>query len=350
MFQGAPFAAPCLHQQPIRRQIVISLCMTAILGFARDANAQTTSTLYSITAGNGCGGPGWSGAASSGQAVCSEAEAFAQSAQPGCSVPGTFSSAIYTGTTGGGTCALSCTNQNGGNCGGSLPVTAATTAISPKDVGTPPIPQVKVGDPLVTSIGNKIQEDVDYQAPGGSTALQFVRYYNSAAIGSAASNFAQGWMHNYAASINTISATSVAVTRADGKAITFSLVGSVWTPDADVTDTLVQVKSGSTVTGWRYNVAANDSLETYDAYGNLSSIAYRDGTLVTMSYATGTGAPSFPGQLLSVTDSFGRKLTFGYVNNFIHTMTDPNGGIYTYAYGPAGTNVLSSVTYPDTFF
>lgn len=157
-------------------------------------------------------------------------------------------------------------------------------------------------------------------------------------------------MHNYAASVNTISSTAVAVTRPDGKAITFNLVGSIWTPDADISDTLVQLKSGSTVTGWQYSNAANDSLETYDSLGNLSSIANREGTVLTLTYATGTGAPTFPAQLLSVTDSFGRKISFGYVNNFIHTMTDANGGIYSYSYStPPSPNVLSSVTYPDTF-
>ena len=92
----------------------------------------------------------------------------------------------------------------------------------------------------------------------------------------------------------------------------------------------------------------SDSLETYDAYGNLLSIAYREGTTVTMTYATGAGAPTFPGQLVSVADSFGRKITFGYLNNLIQTMTGPNGDVYTYAVGQA-SNVLTSVTYPDTY-
>jgi YD repeat-containing protein len=322
----------------------LGICLLALI---TSTLAQTT-TVYSISATSGCGGGSWSGSASSGQAVCSEVEGFAQSVQPSCSVPGTFSSAIYTGNTSGGLCALSCTNQNGQNCGGTLPVTAATTPISPKDAGSPPNPDAVAGDPIVMSIGNKIQSAVDYQAPGPN-ALQFTRYYNSATIASSAANFGQGWMHNYAASINTISSTAVAVSRPDGKAITFNLVGSTWTPDADVSDRLVELLNGSTVTGWQYTNAANDSLETYDAYGNLSSIAYREGTVVSMTYATGTGAPTFPGQLLSVTDSFGRKISFSYVNDFIHTMTDANGGIYTYAYGALGTGVLSSVTYPDTF-
>src|SRR5450631_1307047 len=157
---------------------------------------------------------------------------------------------------------------------------------------------------------------------------------------------ATGWMHNYATAVNTISTTSAAVTRPDGKVFTFNLVSGTWTPDADITDKLVQLLAGSTVIGWQYANAGNDSLETYDAYGNLSSIAYREGTGVTMTYAAGSGAPTSPGQLLSVTDSFGKSLTFGYVNNILHTMTDPSGGVYTYA---LGSLVLSSVTFPDTF-
>ena len=231
-----------------------------------------------------------------------------------------------------------------------LSLYAHLVTISSKDAGAPPpVPEASIGDPISLSIANKIQSAVDYQALGPN-ALQFVRYYNSASIASSAGNFAQSWMHNYAAFIHAISSMAVAVARPDGKTFTFNLVGNTWTPDADVSDTLVQLTSGSTVTGWQYRVAANDSLETYDAYGNLSSIAYREGTLLTLTYATGNGAPTFPAQLLNVTDSFGRKISFGYSNNLISTMTDPNGGAYSYALSTTGgATVLSSVTYPDTY-
>jgi RHS repeat-associated protein len=224
---------------------------------------------------------------------------------------------------------------------------SASCPVSPKDVGKASNPDAVVGDPIVMSIGNKVQTDIDYQVPGAN-ALQFMRVYNSAPIAGAAANFAVAWMHNYATSVNTISATSVAVTRPDGKVFTFNLMSGTWTPDADISDKLVQLLNGSTVIGWQYTNAANDSLEAYDAYGNLASIAYREGAAVTMTYATGSGAPTFPGQLLSVTDSFGKSLTFGYVNNILHTMTDPNGGVYTYTLGSSSA-LLSSVTYPDAF-
>jgi len=217
---------------------------------------------------------------------------------------------------------------------------------SPKDVGKASNQDAVTGDPIVMSIGNKVQADTDYQAPGPN-GLQFTRVYNSAPIAGAASNFAIGWMHNYATYINTISATAVAVTRPDGKIFTFYLGSGTWTADTDVNDKLVQLLSGSTVIGWQYTNAADDSLETYDAYGNLSSIAYREGTVVSMTYATGGTALTFPGQLLSVTDSFGNALTFSYANNVLHTMTDPNGVVYTYSLGRSSQ--LSSVSYPDTF-
>jgi RHS repeat-associated protein len=229
----------------------------------------------------------------------------------------------------------------------SILVSASTCPVSPKDVGKASNQDAVVGDPIVMSVGNKVQADTDYQAPGPN-ALQFVRVYNSAPIAGVAANFGVSWMHNYATAVNMISTTSVAVTRPDGKEFTFNLISGTWTADADVNDKLVQQLSGSTVTGWQYTNADNDSLETYDAYGNLLSIAYREGNTVTMTYATGSGAPTFPGQLLSVTDSFGKSLTFGYVNNVLHTMTDPNGGVYTYSLGSSSA-VLSSVTYPDTY-
>ncbi len=204
------------------------------------------------------------------------------------------------------------------------PPPASCPAVSPKDAGSS-CALGMCGDPVVMSIGNKIHTSTDYQAPG-LNALQFVRVYNSRGIAGAAANFQSGWMNNYATSITPISASAVAATRPDGKVFTFYLENGVWTADADVSDTLVPLLSGSTVIGWQYTNAANDSLETYDAYGNLSSIAYREGTLVTLTYATGSGAPTFPGQLLSVTDSFGKSLTFSYLNNYAEHDDRPGGG------------------------
>ena len=338
----------------LRKTLSWAVCVFC-LGFTISVSAQTP--VYSTgTPGTTCGtNPSWYGSAPSGQEVCDELAAWVTTQEPTCAVPGVISSSTFSGGVTGGSCAIVCQNQTGGNCSSTLPVTVSTSAISTEDLGTPPpaTPPVTAGDPLILSIGNKLQTAVDYQAPGPN-ALQFVRYYNSVIIGSSAANFALGWMHNYAATINTIasaggSVTAVSVTRGDGKAYTFNQVSGIWTPNVEVNDKLVQLFTGPTVTGWQYTNATNDSLETYDAYGNLLSIAYREGTTVTLTYAVGSGAPVFPGQLLSVTDSFGRTLSFTYLNNILHTMKDPAGGLYTYSLGALGSSVLSSVTYPDTY-
>ena len=217
------------------------------------------------------------------------------------------------------------------------------TPISPKDAGCFHPQEKGCGDPIAMHIGNKTLPESDFTTLGDNS-LHFARFFNSTPVASAAAAFAMGWMHDYAMAIYPISSSSVSVSRPDGKSFTFNLLGGMWTPDADVSDTLVQLTSGATVTGWRYTNANDDSLETYDAYGNLVSIAYREGTGVTLTYATGGAAQTFPGQLLKVVDSFGRSLTFSSASNSI-TMTNPAGGVYTYAMGALGQ--LSSVTYPD---
>jgi len=230
-------------------------------------------------------------------------------------------------------------DQFGGPIIGAVFVYGAASPSSRKDVGNA---CPSCGDPIVMAIGNKILEDKDFIA-GGESPLRFTRFYNSSPVALSSSLF-QGWAHSYSASVNTNSSTSVFVTRADGKAYTFNLTNGVWISDLDVNDTLTQLTSGGNVTGWQYNNANDDSLETYDAYGNLSSIVYRDGKLVALTYATGGSASTFPAQLMSVADNFGNALTFSSSSNPL-TMTDPNGERYAYMLG--GSEELSSVTYPD---
>jgi RHS repeat-associated protein len=193
------------------------------------------------------------------------------------------------------------------------------------------------------TIGNKILEEIDFTA-GGESPLRFARFYNSAQVAATNPNFASSWMHTYSMNINSNSTVAL-VSRPDGKAYSFNLVNGVWTPDADVSDTLVQLSSGGTVMGWQYTNAYDDSLETYDSFGNLSTVTYRNGKYVTLAYVTGGSAPTFPAPLLSVTDSFGNKLSFTSTSSAL-TMTDPKGEAYTYGLG--GFNQLSSATYPDT--
>jgi RHS repeat-associated protein len=196
-------------------------------------------------------------------------------------------------------------------------------------------------------IGNKILQEPDFVA-AGTNALKFSRFYNSTRVASSASGFAQNWMHTYAAYLTSTSPTSVEASRPDGKTFTFNLIGAAWVSDADVNDKLQQISSGGVVTGWQYTNALDDSLETYDALGNLTSIAYREGTGVTLTYAT-PGQPTYLANLKTVTDSFGHQLVFqSNVSPSLQsalTVKTPNGEIYTYTRGV--NNELLSVGYPD---
>ncbi|MDP2027588.1 RHS repeat-associated core domain-containing protein [Sulfuriferula sp.] len=128
--------------------------------------------------------------------------------------------------------------------------------------------------------------------------------------------------------------------RPDGGTLYFNLANGSWLPEADIPDTLTQLTNTSgTVTGWRYTAAADDSVELYNAGGQLQSITDRAGLTQTLAYDPN-------GHLISVTDATGRQLTFTYdTSNRMATMTDPAGGLYHYAYD--ASNNLSSVTYPD---
>ena len=234
-----------------------------------------------------------------------------------------------------------------GNARGSFTMRLLGVGSSPKDVGENCL---KCGDPITPAISNKIITETDYVAPGPNS-IRFVRYYNSASVANSAAYFGPQWSHNFSKSV-TVAAKSgptgatvaVAVTREDGKSFIFTLSGSKWVSDTDVTDTLVPLTSGSTITGWQYTNASDDSLESYDAYGNLSTIAYREGTTLTLDYEP--GAVNFPKRLANVTDSYGRNISFGYTNSFITSMIDSDGGSYGYTVSGA-FNTLTQVTYPD---
>lgn len=198
-------------------------------------------------------------------------------------------------------------------------------------------------NPINTAVGNKIQVETDYLG-SGPFPLQFVRTYNSK-LGVRGSLDAS-WRHSYDRALQPIGSDRVMVTRPNGQSYAFRLSGSVWAPDSDIYDRLIQ-----TASGWELKTP-EDILETYDASGKLLSIANRAGLIQTMGYfASGPNT----GLLETVTDPFGQTLTFTYTGSSndslkrVATMTNSAGGVYLYGYdsNPA-MDRLVSVTYPDT--
>jgi RHS repeat-associated protein len=196
-----------------------------------------------------------------------------------------------------------------------------------------------VADPIRLAIGNLFEEVTDF-ATAGINPLEFSRSYNSVAdTNSVAVTFGRNWRSTYDRYLR-ISAGSVVAERADGQELIFSSNGANWVSDSDTDLQLLQTGSVWTLTG------TDDTIEVYTGSVRealLLSIQMRDGYMQTMAY-------NGSGQLLSVTDSFNRQLQFTYQNNFLQTVTAPNGLVISYGYGSSGTapgvlDRLESVTY-----
>jgi RHS repeat-associated protein len=188
-----------------------------------------------------------------------------------------------------------------------------------------------VGNPINAGTGNKVQTETDYVG-GVSTGLRLDRVYNSQSI--AAGIFGTNWRSTYERSLTPESGTTVLANRADGRVEMFTNASGTWTAKPDITDRL-----GQTASGWQLT-AADDSVETYNAAGQLISITTRSGLVTSLGY-------NASGQLSSITGPFQSTLGLTYnAAGQVSEMTAPDGGTYQYSYDGNGNPV--SVQYPDT--
>lgn len=147
-------------------------------------------------------------------------------------------------------------------------------------------------------------------------------------------------------------ATEVNAFRGDGKAITFTLTGGSYVPEADIVDSLVAVGGG-----FRYTDMRERQIETYNAGGQLTRVDRADGRSFTFTYTTAASAVApDAGYLLAVTDNDGRKISFEYempLGDQVFTATrgriarviGPDGRILAMAYD-ANSNLVR-LTWPD---
>jgi RHS repeat-associated protein len=208
------------------------------------------------------------------------------------------------------------------------------------------------GDPVDASNGNLYESETDY-AGAGSDSIKFVRSYNlwnltyEATTGQ--SQYLGGaWSATYFQYLSPVSVTDSTTTyntvyayRPDGRVLAFNEYNSVYSPDGDVADSLVQTSNG-----WSYQTA-DDTIETYNAAGQLLSVARRGQAPVTVNYATGSGPGDPP---VSVSDAFGHTLQFSYSAGSydvlqLASITDPAGHTITYTHNGAGQ--LTAVTQTD---
>jgi YD repeat-containing protein len=211
------------------------------------------------------------------------------------------------------------------------------TAVNALKNNGKPCPSLSCGNPINIGVGNKYQPESDYQG-AGDFPLVFERVYNSSTTNSFALGLGSHWLHSYERSIaKSSSATYATAYREDGKAYTFTLVGSNWLPVVDVNLQLIPTSNPS---GWQLTLE-DGSVETYDTHGKLQSIKNRAGATHTLSYDTN-------GHLVTITHSNGRSLSLSYDSYFrVASLQDSAGGRYQYGYDKAINGNLVSVTYPD---
>ncbi len=198
-----------------------------------------------------------------------------------------------------------------------------------RDLGKPDT-QMCVGNPIHLGTGNKFQRELDYRS-GGPDSLSFSRYYNSSLPDSPFG----GWRHTYSRSVdfdpNAYGENMVVLHRPEGQQLAFYETANGWEATWTTDDRLEQTGSG-----WLY-VRSDGLAETYDSDGRLTRIEKPAGNVIEVNHSGS--------QIASVTDSFGRSLTFTGDGNQIDRITVPSGEHIFFGYSAGGQ--LSTVTYQD---
>jgi RHS repeat-associated protein len=221
------------------------------------------------------------------------------------------------------------------NPSGSAPV----QIITPKNIGDPcnisGCPGV--GDPINLSSGDVFEQVTDYET-AGQNKLSYIRYYNSLASPETfACDLGSNWRSNYDRFLQFFSSNLIIAERPDGQELNFYNNNGSWTSDGDVDYTLTQ--SGTT---WTLTDPSDTTEVYFQAYGGglPQSITLRNGYAQTLAYDSNY-------DLVSVTDSYNRQLTFVNSGCNASTITTPDGLVLTYAYNTVNytNDQLASVSY-----
>lgn len=223
---------------------------------------------------------------------------------------------------------------------------AADTAVTPDKTDCPKcdVAYLNQSDPIHGGLGYNAQTENDYSS--STSSLGFNRFYISATHRSP-SILGKNWRHTYSRSLSLITNTSaplnmVVLSRPDSGRQYFKQVNNVWVSDAGFTERLEHLAGG----GWLYTDNV-DNKERYTEEGQLLSIEDRNGRRLTLQYQLD--------QLIAVVDDQGRTLTFVYqyfasFDNLVGrtrlvAVGLPDGQLIKFQYDANG--MLERAIYPD---
>lgn len=195
----------------------------------------------------------------------------------------------------------------------------------------------------------------DYSTSGGlpnpPVANYIVSPQGGIAVGSADSYMIAGqWTHNYSMHVEKLTAAAdrIAIYRPDGSALLMGKIGGVWKPVTVSGDVMTEapaiaeklsttLDANNQVLEWNLT-NAEDTVETYNAAGQLIRLTAASGLRQTLSYVKD--------RLDRVTHSNGQSLSFGYSGKKqIETLTLPDGLKLAYQYD--NYNNVTRITWPD---
>ena len=183
--------------------------------------------------------------------------------------------------------------------------------------------------------------EVDFQ-DDGPAPLALKRFYRSnwsVDANRPVGSVGKIWAHNYSVSLQGVPATAptvVTITSAEGSFRVFTQSpGSLNWVATNSVDTLAQDSSGR----WIYHRANDDAALVFESNGKLQTQTARNGWVTSYDYGP-------DGQIASVTNPFGRRLSLAYNSiGLLTAVTTPDARVITYSYDSTGR--LSSVLYPD---
>ncbi|QNK66859.1 RHS repeat-associated core domain-containing protein [Variovorax sp. PAMC26660] len=216
------------------------------------------------------------------------------------------------------------------------------TSCRPVKTSQPPMCMsgLRAGNPILPATGEKYRGEVDW-TDSGSDALSFTRTYRSNWTTDdtrASSGLGQGWSHNYSVGLNAVPVAApraVAITLPGGTERTFSRlsVNESWTAN-DSADTLTQAGDGA----WIWRRSDNSSTYNFTANGRLQTTVASNGWARSYAY-------NGSGQVVSITNAFGRTLLLSYLDGYLVSLVTPDGR--TIGYTHDSSSRLSSVVYSD---